>query len=434
MSALLESLATQHAALQPGGAAAASLAAARATALADLQASGVPSHRHEAWKYTSLRALTRHAFTQPPPTALDASLRAAVDAIPAPRLVLVDGRYAAELSSLQALPEGVDLQSLATLLAADDTRAVNFLARRFASDGDLFARANGALAEDGVVLRVAADVVVAAPVHLVFVGGIAAGACASHQRGLVELRERARLCVVEHWIAPPQHQHLCTSVMHVHLKPDAELTHLRLQRDGAGGSLFARTDAVMAGRTRYRRLDLEVGDGLSRHELNIALQGEHAHVRADGVLLARASAHVDTRLGIDHAARDTASSLTWRGLARDRGRVAFHGGIMIREGADGTDAMLSNKNLLLSGTAEIDTQPVLEIHADEVKAAHGATVGRLDATALFYLRSRGLSQDEAQALLTVAFCHELLQGFEPVALSELLAAAVDGALQRDAAA
>jgi len=146
------------------------------------------------------------------------------------------------------------------------------------------------------------------------------------------------------------------------------------------------------------------------------------------VLLAGGKRHVDTRLGIEHIARDTACELTWRGLGTGRGRAVFHGGILIREGADGSDAMLSNKNLLLSEGAEIDTQPVLEIHADEVKAAHGATVGRLDANALFYLRSRGLPLDQAQQLLTAAFCREPLGLIADAGLSAALTAQLDQAL------
>jgi len=180
----------------------------------------------------------------------------------------------------------------------------------------------------------------------------------------------------------------------------------------------------------YRRLDLELGGGLSRHELNVRLEGENATLAAHGVLLADGKRHLDIRLGIDHIAKNTACDLRWRGLGADRGRAAFHGGIVIREGADGTDANLSNKNLLLSANAEIDTQPVLVINADEVKAAHGATVGQLDATALFYLRSRGLPEAEARAMLTAAFCRELLNTIDDDALRQTMSAALDRALAR----
>ncbi len=195
-----------------------------------------------------------------------------------------------------------------------------------------------------------------------------------------------------------------------------------------GATSLLRTDAVLARDADYRRVDLELGAALSRHELNVRLEGDNARLTANGVLLAGGRRHVDTRLGIDHIGRDTACELTWRGLGAGRGRAVFHGGILIREGADGTDAALSNKNLLLSDNAEIDTQPVLEIHADEVKAAHGATVGQLDANALFYLRSRGLTQAEARQLLTTAFCREPLGVIAHAGVREALLARVDAAL------
>lgn len=190
-----------------------------------------------------------------------------------------------------------------------------------------------------------------------------------------------------------------------------------------------RTDATLARDAHYRRIDLELGAGLSRHELNVRLEGDNAHLTANGVLLGSGRRHIDTRLGIEHIARDTNAELLWRGVAANRSRVVFHGGIHIREGADGTDANLSNKNLLLSADAEIDTQPTLVIDADEVKAAHGATVGQLDANALFYLRSRGLPADQARALLSAAFCHEPLAAVE-AALTEALAQQLDKALQQ----
>ena len=184
-----------------------------------------------------------------------------------------------------------------------------------------------------------------------------------------------------------------------------------------------RLDAV-----EQRVADLELGAGLSRHELNVRLEGDGARLVANGVLLADGKRHLDTRLGIEHIARDTACELLWRGLGADRGRAVFHGGITIREGADGTDANLSNKNLLLSANAEVDTQPVLVIHADEVKAAHGATVGQIDPTALFYLRSRGIPAEQARAMLTAAFCREVLGALDAGPLHDALATALDARL------
>ena len=203
-----------------------------------------------------------------------------------------------------------------------------------------------------------------------------------------------------------------------------------MQDDAPAATRLLRTDAVLARDARYRRVDLELGGGLSRHELNVRLEGPRAQVLANGVLLGDARRHLDTRLGIEHIAGDTHSTLRWRGLAGGRSRVVFHGGIRIRPGADGSVADLQNRNLLLSGHAEIDTQPVLEIDTDEVKAAHGATVGQLDRGALFYLRSRGIPEPQARAMLIGAYVREVLAVLEDASVHAHAEDALQRALER----
>ena len=401
--------------------------AARHAALADALRDGLPGPRTEAWKYTSLRALERRAFgaAQAVP-AIDTAL---IAEIPAPRLVFVNGVLSSRLSDTAGLPRGVALLPLSEALQGN-ARETAFLGRRFEHSDEVFARLNAALAREGAVLRVEEGVTVEAPIHLVFVGAASGSDIAWHARHLLELRRDARATVVEHVLASDAHANLGNALCHVHLAPGAELRHARVQADSANATLFNRVDAVLGRNARYHRIDLETGAALSRNELNVRLEGEGSRLTANGVLFADGRRHVDTRLGIDHIARDTGCELLWRGLADGRGRAAFHGGIVIRAGADGTEADLSNKNLLLSANAEIDTQPVLEIHADEVKAAHGATVGQLDPTALFYLRSRGLGLDEARRMLTTAFCREAVAGFAGDMLRSGLEATLDTALQR----
>ena len=422
MSALLDSFA---AAFDAAG-----LDGARRAALDAALRDGLPGPRSEAWKYTPLRALERRAFAPTPATTgFDAAaLDARLAAIPAPRLVFVDGRIDSARSAVDGLPAGLDVQPLSRLLREGEPRDTNFLQRRYTGADEVFAVVNAALAAEGAVIRLDHEVVADAPLHLVFVSTGAAGETAMHLRHLVDLRNAASLTLVEHHLALGAHRGLANHVAHVHLGRGARLLHLRAQDEDAGATAFARTDAVLAAGADYRRTDLELGGALSRHELNVRLEGEGARLTANGVLLADGKRHLDTRLGIEHIARDTACSLLWRGLGAGRGRAVFHGGITIREGADGSDADLSNKNLLLSANAEIDTQPVLIIHADEVKAAHGATVGQLDPTALFYLRSRGLPETEARALLTAAFCREVLANIDDATLRETMTAVLDAHL------
>jgi Fe-S cluster assembly protein SufD len=388
---------------------------------------GLPHARSEAWKYTPLRALERRTFAPAAPAtaSFDDALLAG---IPAPRMVFANGRFDAARSDLAGLPAGVSLQALPQALSDPDPRAGNFMQRRYERTDEVFARLNAALASDGVVLRLAEGVHMDLPLQLVFVGAPAAGDLAWHLRHLVELRRGAEATIIEHHLAGGDHAHLGNALAHVHLAAGATLRHLRVQDEAPRATLVARTDAVLARDASYHRLDLEIGAALSRHELNVRLEGDGARLVGNGVLLATGRRQVDTRLGIEHIAGNTACELTWRGLAAGRGRAVFHGGITIRPGADGSDANLSNKNLLLSDQAEIDSQPVLEIHADEVKAAHGATVGQLDPTALFYLRSRGLPQAEASRLLTRAFCREALAVVEAPLLRESLASILNRAL------
>jgi Fe-S cluster assembly protein SufD len=350
-----------------------------------------------------------------------------VAGIPAPRITFVNGRFSARLSDLAALPPGIGVEPLSALIERGDA-APAFTGPVDRADRP-FARLNTALAADGAVIRATAAAA-GEPLHIVSIGAPAGVDVAWHLRHLIEVGDGARVSIVEHVIAGAAQANLSTSVAHARIGAGARLLHARLQDEADGAQLFARTDAVLDRDACYDRLDLELGAGLSRHELDIALAGERARTQANGVLLANARRHLDTRLGVDHSGRDTACELVWRGLAGGRARAAFHGGILIREGADGSAASLSNKNLLLSDAAEIDSQPVLVIHADEVQAAHGATVGQLDPTSLFYLRSRGIPAAEARALLTAAFCRETLSVLDDGATRDALAARMDAALAR----
>jgi len=382
---------------------------------------GLPGPRSEAWKYTPLRALERRAFA-PVEAAVAAFDPALIAHIPTPRLVFVNGVHDATHSDTGALPDGVSLvpgEIDGTPRAATaDTRPGD----------DVFANLNAALARTGVVLRVEAGADIGTPLHLVFIGTPSDADRAWHLRHAVDVGEGASLVLAEHHLATGAHRHLDTATLSLRLAPRARLRHARIHDAADGATSFLRTDAVLTEDAEYRRLDLELGAALSRHELNVRLEGDRARVVANGVLLAAGKRHLDTRLGIEHVARDTACELTWRGIGADRGRAVFHGGITIHEGADGSDANLSNKNLLLSEGAEIDTQPVLVIHADEVKAAHGATVGQLDPGAMFYLRSRGLPADDARRLLTVAFMRAPLGVIASDALRSALEARLDAAL------
>src|SRR5690606_21460920 len=296
MSALLDSLAAGFDGDGP-----------RKAALDAVLRDGLPGPRSEAWKYTPLRALERRAFA--PVEADVASFDPALIAdIPAPRLVFFNGVHDRAHSDTAALPDGVSL-------VLDDTGGPAREGVAEARPGDdVFANLNAALARTGVALRIEAGADVETPVHLVFIGAPSDTDRAWHLRNAVDVGEGASLVLAEHHLASGAHRHLDTATLSLRLAPRARLRHARIHDAADGATSFLRTDAALAEDAEYRRLDLELGAALSRHELNVRLEGDRSRLVANGVLLASGKRHLDTRLGVEHVALDTACELTWRGI------------------------------------------------------------------------------------------------------------------------
>lgn len=402
------------------------LDAARRESLAAFAAAGLPPPRGvEAWRYTSLRPLEQRRFALGDAHAAARAVDAAAWALPGvdgPRMVFVNGAFRADLSALDALPAGLTLLPLSRALAEDAEPLRFFLSRMYRARGDAFASLNSALAADGAVLRVAPGARVAAPVHLVFVGAPAEAELAWHARCLIELGEGAELELVEHHAAAGAAPHFGNLLADYVLRERARLGLAVLQDGAAAATLFRRAEFRLDAAATATLHALELGGALVRHEVHASLDGDGARFDTRGVFAVRGRQHVDTRLHVEHRGRDTAGDALWRGIADERARGVFQGTIVVARGADGADARLGNKNLLLSPQAEIDTKPVLEIHADEVKASHGATVGQLDERSLFYLRSRGVPLAAARSLLTYAFCRAALDSLPNAPLAEHLGA------------
>ena len=397
------------------------LDAARQENRAAFAAGGLPETRVEAWKYTALRGLGQRSFASGDSDAQTRAVDASTLALPGVtgvRLVFVNGAFRADLSVLDALPAGLSLQPLSQALLGDAEPLRFALSRHYRDAGDAFAQINAASANDGVVLRVAAHAKIAQPVQLVFVG--ADVELAWHARNVIELGEAAELSLVEQHVSAGEPAQLTTLVSDIDVRDGARLHHMVLQDAAIGVNLVRRTSLRLHARAQATMHVLELGGALVRHDLRAELIGDDAQLHTRGVFMPHGRQHIDTQLAIRHQALNTTSTSHWRGVANDRARGVFRGAIVVAPGADGSDANLSNKNLLLSPSAEIDTKPELEIYADEVQAAHGATVGQLDERSLFYLRSRGIPLAEARALLTAAFCRAVLDDLPNVALREHL--------------
>lgn len=383
-------------------------------------AHGVPTVKVEQWKYTNLRALLKIPF-QPAEAAADMGLTdlPAGDAltVDAHVLVFVNGRFAPELSDLEALPQAIRVESMAKLLETEPHLVEPWLGRLADAGALPFAALNQAGLLDGFVVRVREGAMIERPVHVVQVSAAAGETPTLHQpRNLIVLEGGASATVLESWIGVAGAATLRNAVTEVHVAPRAALRHYILQNLPADAYGLAATAAKVESGAIYDSFVLQIGASLSRHDLRVELAGEHAEAHLNGAYGAMSGQHVDTTSFIDHAAPCCTSNEVYKGVLAGSARGVFQGKILVRQPAQKTDGNQLHKALLLDRGAEVDCKPELEIYADDVKCSHGATAGELDATALFYLRSRGIDPDTARALLIEGFLDDVVEriGAEPL--------------------
>lgn len=373
---------------------------------------GFPTAKDEAWKYTRVAPILAVPFqpaAAPPSRRLSAARLAQwVGDYGGSRLVFVNGHFAARLSSLAGLPAGVRLSNLAALPEAQRAALEPLLARALQVAPDAFGALNAALGEDGAVLQIPAHCTLERPIHLVFLADPGAAPLAAHPRNLIQLGAGSRASLVESHVASGAGVYLSNALSQVVLEAGAELEHYSLQDASRSAFHLARLDVRQARDSRFSAHLTACGGAIARHEVRIALEGPGAQVALDGLYLPGGEQHLDNQTCIEHLAPYCTSRERYKGVIGGCGHGVFDGRIIVRPGAIKTDASQTIKNLLLSATAQANAQPRLEIFADDVKCAHGAAVGQLDRQAIFYLRSRGLDEPAARALLTYAFVGEML--------------------------
>lgn len=377
---------------------------------------GFPTAKDEAWKYTRVAPILAIPFQPAEPgggrplSAADVE-RLAGDLcdLGGPRLVFVNGYFAAELSSLEGLPPGIQLSNLAPLLQADDGTLEAPFARSFRAQPQAFTALNAALAEDGALIRIPAHTTVEQPIQLLFLADVGATPLMLNSRVLVRMGAGSRATLVESHLGRAGERYLSNAVTEVVLEAGAQLAHYQLQNQSTSAFHVALLGVRQAQGSRFAAHSLVLGAALARQEVRVLLEGPGAEVALNGLYLPRGEQHLDNQTCIEHLAPRCTSRELYKGVIDGCGHGVFDGRIIVRPGAIKTDACQTNKNLLLSASAQANSQPRLEILADDVKCAHGAAVGQLDEQALFYLRSRGIPLAAARALLTCAFAGELLE-------------------------
>lgn len=425
---LLERIAASHAALAPGLAGGPAWSERRQRALASLLGRGLPDRRDENWKYLDHARIAQYRFDAAPRVDVSREQleRHVLPVAGARRLVLVDGRFDAKLSHAEA-GDGLQVEDLGALLAHDPGAALALVRAPGDDADDRYALLADAFAANGVLIRAAAGAAPLRPLYLVHVS--TAAAPATHQaRVVIEVGAGAKLVLVEHFIALGAAAALGNLAAELRLGADATMTHLRLHQHGGSTAQVETWVSRLAAGSRYDQHLLALGGRLVRSSLDLTLEGARADCRLTGLCLADGERQVDLYTHVAHEGAATRTVQDFRGIASDRGRGAFNGRIVVRPSARGADASQQSRNLLLSPLAEIDSRPQLEIHVDEVQCRHGATIGTLDPAQLFYLLSRGLDPDTARALLTFAFCQDVVARLPLPELRAAVEAMVAGTL------
>ena len=392
------------------------LASLRDDAFSCFDRLGFPTTRLEDWRFTNIAPIAEKPFVAP--TGGSAYSRADLDALHLPRLdgpelVFVNGTFAPALSTTDGLPAGVRTRSLATVLAEHhDDAAVETLAshvgRLARIESQAFTALNTAFLRDGAVVEVDPGVVVDTPIHLLFVTKSGAERVLSQPRVLVVAGAHSQVRVVESHAGDGEMPYLSNAVTEISVGDHAVIDHYTLVREAEAAFRIGSLSVALGRASTFSSHTITLGGAIVRNTAHVVLAGEGGECTLNGLYLTTRRQLVDNQTTIDHAQPHCDSHELYKGILEGRSRAVFNGKIIVRLDAQKTDAKQSNKTLLLSEDAQITTKPQLEIFADDVKCTHGATVGQLDQDALFYLRSRGLSLDQARQLLIHAFAADLL--------------------------
>ena len=393
----------------------------------------VPTTRDEEWRFTDISPLAKLSF-QP---LRGASTMKAADVErfhldeAAIRLVFVDGTYMPQFSTSpdRVRELGLVVTDLSTAISTHGVAIEPHLGRHAGFEHNLFTALNTAFLHDGALVVVPRDTPAGEPVHVLFIA--TQPEAASHPRCLLIAEPGSSVTLIEDYITLHEGAYVTNAVAEIALGDNAEVNHIRVQRDSIHAFHIANCAVSLAHASRYRSVSVALGARISRYDLSVLLAAEGAECAIDGLALISDRQLADTHSCIDHAVPNCTSRQLHKCIVDGAAHAVFNGKIIVRPGAQRTDSTQSSRNLLLSAKARIDTKPQLEIFADDVKCAHGATVGQLASEELFYLKSRGLSEVMARNLLTYAFGAEIIDRISIASLKHRLEQMVLERTQRD---
>jgi len=382
---------------------------------------GFPTLQEEEWRKTSVAPILRVPFAAQPAYSANGFTAKALERYTfepweCTHLVFINGHFAPGLSRLRPLPEGVIVEPLAQALEKRRDEIEPHLARHADDRHHAFAALNTAFMQDGVYVRIADGASIEEPLHLLFISMSRGEPVVSYPRNLIVAGKGSRLSIVESYVGPHHDLYFTDAVTEIVAGEDAAVDHYRLQRESEKAFHVAVLQADLGRYARLGSWNISLGGELVRTDVNALFGAEGGEVRLDGLYITGGSQHVDNHTLIDHASPGCTSHELYKGVLDDRSRGVFDGRIIVRKDAQKTDAHQTNKNLLVSEDALVDSTPRLQILADDVKCTHGATIGQIDEDAMFYLRTRAISEAAARNLLIQAFVSEVLRGMriEPI--------------------
>ena len=396
-------------------------------AFQDFEKTGFPSTKNEEWKYTNLSSLLKEDFsTSPAPSLTKQDVIAFIYDLEANNLVFVNGIFSNELSTIISSPSELEISELKD---ADKSITSNYYARKAYSSNDGLSLLNTAFAENGLLLVVKKNKTLKHPVVIYNFTDSRHGNILAQPRNLIILEENAQAAIVETFHTVGTNTSFINSISELVLKQDAVLDYYKIQDDTENSYHVGSTEILHEAKSTSSSTTVTLGGAITRNNLNITLNAEYCEAHMNGLYMLRGDQHVDNHTIADHAKANCYSNELYKGIMDDSSTGVFNGKIFVKPDAQKTNAFQSNKNVLLSREASVNTKPQLEIFADDVKCSHGATTGQLDEESLFYLRSRGIGEAQAKRLLLHAFANDVLERIKIEPLKAILSAKMEKRLK-----
>jgi len=389
------------------------LKSVRLAAIGKFTELGFPTVKQEDWRFTNILPLTRTSFRRASKIASahvnpDELKKYIVEGSSKSLLVFVNGHYSRDLSNVAALPKEIVAGGLADSLASHDDLVRRHLGKHIPLQSHPFAALNTAFTHDGAFVYIPEGINAASPIQLLFVSAAHGdGHAVAYPRNLVIVEKKASATFIESYVALSDDVYFTNAVSEVFVEKEAAVDFVKIQNESENAFHVGTMQVEQGSRSRFTGFSLALGASIARNDINIAVNGEQCETMLDGLYLTANEQLVDHHTFIDHTEPNCSSREIFKGIITGSARSVFNGKIFVRKKAQKTDSKQTNRNLLLSDKATVDTKPQLEIFADDVKCTHGATVGGLDAASLFYVKSRGISEEAGRALLTVGFAGEV---------------------------